>query len=98
MYRYLFFPSRYFFVSEFSINLIPISYRQDLANIVRRRGYKVIKDLLETSAKSDKKESDTESGLSGKQDISVECEYDSSHSTAGQVCFSNFLAIQFDSI
>lgn len=56
--------------------------RQDLANIVRRRGYKVIKDLLETSAKSDKKESDTESGLSGKQDISVECEYDSSHSTA----------------
>ncbi|KAF7144722.1 hypothetical protein RHSIM_Rhsim04G0144100 [Rhododendron simsii] len=51
--------------------------RQDLANIVRRRGYKLVKDLLETSAKSDKKESDTEPGLSGDQDISVECEYDS---------------------
>ncbi|XP_058212783.1 protein PTST homolog 3, chloroplastic [Rhododendron vialii] len=51
--------------------------RQDLANIVRRRGYKLVKDLLETSAKSDKKESDTEPGLSRNQDLSVECEYDS---------------------
>ncbi|KAF7144936.1 hypothetical protein RHSIM_Rhsim04G0143400 [Rhododendron simsii] len=51
--------------------------RQDLANIVRRRGYKLVKDLLETSATSDKKESDTEPGLSGDHDISVECEYDS---------------------
>ncbi|KAL6953997.1 hypothetical protein U1Q18_041344 [Sarracenia purpurea var. burkii] len=51
--------------------------RQDLANIVRRRGYKVIKELLAASAESNKNGSDTEEGLSEKQDISGECEYES---------------------
>lgn len=76
------------------MNLFMISYRQDLANIVRRRGYKLVKYLLETSEKSDKKESDTEPDLSGNQDISVKYEDDS----AGQVCLSNFVPIKCDTI
>ncbi|KAG5553632.1 hypothetical protein RHGRI_011505 [Rhododendron griersonianum] len=56
---------------------IEVEVHDYLANIVQRRGYKLVKDLLEASAKSDKKESHTEPSLSGNQDISVECEYDS---------------------
>ncbi|XP_057513801.1 protein PTST homolog 3, chloroplastic isoform X2 [Actinidia eriantha] len=51
--------------------------RQDLANIVRRRGYKLMKELLATSPKSDRKGSDTEEGISEKQDMNDECEYES---------------------
>ncbi|PSS23696.1 Protein PTST like [Actinidia chinensis var. chinensis] len=51
--------------------------RQDLANIVRRRGYKLMKELLATSPMSDRNGSDTEEGISAKRDMNDECEYES---------------------
>lgn len=42
--------------------------RQDLANIVRRRGYKLIRELLASSINAEINASDEEKGLTGEQD------------------------------
>ncbi|KAI7998509.1 hypothetical protein LOK49_LG10G01637 [Camellia lanceoleosa] len=60
-----------------SMKELSLHGRQDLANIIRRRGYKLIKELLATSTKSDGKGSDPEEVLVEKQDISGKCEYES---------------------
>lgn len=60
-----------------SMKELSLHGRQDLANIVRRRGYKLIKELLATSTKSDGKGCDPEEVLVEKQDISGKCEYES---------------------
>ncbi|XP_047323865.1 protein PTST homolog 3, chloroplastic [Impatiens glandulifera] len=46
--------------------------RQDLANIVRRRGYKMLRDLLATSAETDKNEFDTKESFTTEQGEKVE--------------------------
>ncbi|KAH6802669.1 hypothetical protein C2S51_034115 [Perilla frutescens var. frutescens] len=46
--------------------------RQDLANIVRRRGYKFIRQLLETSSTANFTESNIDTGQNEKQNLFVE--------------------------
>ncbi|XP_052175481.1 protein PTST homolog 3, chloroplastic isoform X4 [Diospyros lotus] len=61
--------------------------RQDLANIVRRRGYKFMKELLVASTESGRQGSDAEEGLIDKKDISGEHKLESTvtlYSTKGQ--------------
>ncbi|CAL5350934.1 unnamed protein product [Camellia sinensis] len=60
-----------------SMKELSLHGRQDLANIIRRRGYKLIKELLAISTKSDGKGSDPEEVLVEKQDISGKCEHES---------------------
>lgn len=49
--------------------LIPEICRQDLANIVRRRGYKFIRQLLETSSTANFIGSDTGTGQTGNHEM-----------------------------
>lgn len=63
-------------------------YRQDLANLVRRRGYKLIKELLAASQEIEVTDSDV--GLTEYKDINNEDE-----ATGGIFCsfFTNFLFV-----
>ncbi|XAR69142.1 hypothetical protein NMG60_11000624 [Bertholletia excelsa] len=75
--------------------------RQDLANIVRRRGYKLVKELLATSTKTDKKESATGKGLTANQDTATESQYEEVEVTANNVLSSSedsFNQIQLNSV
>ncbi|THG05674.1 hypothetical protein TEA_013324 [Camellia sinensis var. sinensis] len=64
-------------MKELSRSTWKVLILQDLANIIRRRGYKLIKELLAISTKSDGKGSDPEEVLVEKQDISGKCEHES---------------------
>ena len=53
---------------ELLSSVLALLYRQDLANIVRRRGYKLIRELLAASREIKAADSDVEGSLTDKKD------------------------------
>lgn len=61
----------------FVVTCLKKFYRTDLANIVRRRGYKHIKDLLSSATKTDTNEFDVGESLTENQDATSDYEDES---------------------
>lgn len=67
--------------------LFKSTYRIDLANIVRRRGYKVIRELLANSAETDVDESNAEKQSIAEHGVAIA---DPQDMVAGQFTFCPF--------